>query len=159
LCQPGISHFSDLYQSLKFRDGAAKINTMVITFDTEHKKQILDITDQVNFHLAQEKFRSGLCHVFVKHTTAAITTADLDEGGTDQDYLDAFEAMMPKLNYRHPHNPAHVTDHILSSIIGPGITLPVEDGQLNLGTWQRVVLIELDGPREREFVITLISSK
>lgn len=128
---------------------------MVITFDTQDKKQLLDITDQVNWFLAQENFRQGLCYLFVKHTTAALTTADLDAGGTDQDYLDAFAALMPKLKYRHPHNPPHVVDHILASMIGPAVTLPVSDGQLDLGTWQRVVLIELDGPREREVVVTL----
>lgn len=88
------------------------------------------------------------------HTTATLTTADLDPG-TDLDMLDAFDAMMPKLKYRHPHNPSHAPDHILSSIIGPSLTVPFKDGNLVLGTWQRIVLIELDGPRRRKLVITL----
>ncbi len=129
---------------------------MEIVIETTKKKQIVDITDTVNMYLEKEKFKNGLCHIFVKHTTAAITTADLDAGGTDQDYLDAFEAIMPKLNYRHPHNPVHVVDHILSSIIGPSAIIPVVDGELNLGQWQRVILVELDGPREREAMVTLI---
>jgi len=70
--------------------------------------------------------------------------------------LDAFEAMMPRLKYRHPHNPAHAPDHILSSIIGASVVIPVSNGNLNLGTWQRIVLIELDGPREREVVVSLV---
>lgn len=125
---------------------------------TQKKKQILDITDTVSQYLAKQNFSSGLCHLFIKHTTAAVTTADLDPGGTEQDYLDAFEALMPKLNYRHPHNPAHVTDHILSSIIGPDVIVPVKDGKLQLGQWQRIVLIELDGPREREIIMNIISN-
>lgn len=125
---------------------------------TQKQKQVVDITEDINRYLKGEKFSSGLCHVFIKHTTACLTTADLDAGGTDQDYLDAFEALMPKLNYRHPHNPEHVVDHILSSIIGPDVTLPVKGGGLDLGQWQRVVLIELDGPREREVVITTINN-
>jgi secondary thiamine-phosphate synthase enzyme len=131
---------------------------MEITIDTTKKKEIVDITDTVNMYLQKEKFGNGLCHIFVKHTTAAITTADLDAGGTDQDYLDAFEAIMPKLNYRHPHNPEHVVDHVLSSIIGSDVTIPVTDGELNLGQWQRVILVELDGPREREVIITTINN-
>ena len=71
--------------------------------------------------------------------------------------LDAFEAMIPKLRYRHPHNPAHVPDHILSSLIGASVTQPVESGQLVLGTWQRIILVELDGPREREIVLTFLA--
>jgi secondary thiamine-phosphate synthase enzyme len=93
----------------------------------------------------------------VLHTTAALTTADLDPG-TDLDMLDAFEAMMPKLRYRHPHNPEHVSDHILSSLIGTALTLPVESGSLVLGTWQRVVLVELDCPRQRELRVQFLKS-
>ncbi len=126
-----------------------------LTFKTKHRKQVLDITEDLNRYLAENKFNRGLCHIFILHTTAAVTTADLDPG-TDLDYLDAFAALMPKLGYRHPHNPAHVVDHILSSIIGPGLTIPVQSGQLVLGAWQRVVLIELDGPRHREIALTLI---
>ncbi len=85
---------------------------------TKRKKQVLDITDEVEDFLACQKASTGLCHVFIKHTTACITTADLDPG-TDLDMLDAFEVMMPKLNYRHPHNPAHAPDHILSSDYRP----------------------------------------
>src|SRR5258706_10594241 len=96
-----------------------------LTVATEHKKQIVDITGLVADALEEERADSGLCHVFALHTTAAITAADLDPG-TDLDMLDAFEAMVPQLKYRHPHNPAHVPDHIMSCIIGPGVLVPVE---------------------------------
>ena len=79
--------------------------------------------------------------------------------GTDLDLLDAFEAMIPKLRYRHPHNPEHVPDHILSALIGTSIVLPFQNGDLLLGQWQRVVLIELDGPRTREIAVTVIPHK
>ena len=93
--------------------------------------------------------------LFVKHTTAAITTADLDPG-TDLDMLDAFDVIIPQLTYRHPHNPAHVPDHILSSIIGPSVTIPIKEGKLDVGVWQLVILVELDGPRQREVVFHTI---
>lgn len=114
---------------------------------------MVDITDRLQKVLTPNK-ASGVCHLLVLHTTAALTTADLDPG-TDLDMLDAFDAIVPKLDYRHPHNPAHVPDHILSALIGTSTSLPFEDGQLLLGTWQRVVLIELDGPREREIVVSI----
>ena len=100
-----------------------------------------------------EKKQSGTCTVFVLHTTAALTSADLDPG-TDLDMLDAFEAMVPKLRYRHPHDPSHVGDHILSALIGTSVSLPVENGKLLLGTWQRVILLEFDGPRQRELAVS-----
>ena len=60
--------------------------------------------------------------------------------------------------YRHPHNPEHAPDHILSSLIGTTLTLPVEAGSLVLGTWQRVILVELDGPRQRELKLHFLKS-
>lgn len=70
--------------------------------------------------------------------------------------LDAFEGMIPKLQYRHPHDPSHVGDHIMSSIIGPDVAVPIENGELVLGTWQRIFLIEFTKPRTREIVIKFI---
>ena len=121
-----------------------------LTIKTGKKREVLDVTEEIESQLTG----SGLCHLLVLHTTAALTTADLDPG-TDLDMLDAFEAMIPKLRYRHPHNPAHVPDHILSALIGTSLSLPFERGKLILGTWQRVVLMELDGPRPRELALSI----
>jgi secondary thiamine-phosphate synthase enzyme len=126
-----------------------------IKVKTRKKREIVDITDNLEQVLQRgHSGKSGICHLSVLHTTAALTTADLDPG-TDLDMLDAFEHMVPKLHYRHPHDPGHVPDHILSAMIGTSIGLPVEGGKILLGTWQRVVLVELDGPREREIVLAV----
>ena len=122
---------------------------MELTIQTTQTRQVIDITDQVQQHVTPEA-RAVL--VYVAHTTCGVTTADLDPG-TDQDLLDAVWEMIPKLNYRHPHNPAHVPAHLASSVIGPSVTVPVKDGQLVLGTWQRVILIDLDGPKSRQIVV------
>jgi secondary thiamine-phosphate synthase enzyme len=87
-------------------------------------------------------------NVFIAHTTAAITTADLDPG-TDKDLLDFLKSLIPNLKWRHPHDPSHAPDHLLSSVIGPSVSVPVSHGKLNLGSWQRIILVELDGPRQR----------
>jgi secondary thiamine-phosphate synthase enzyme len=127
-----------------------------LSVKTAKKRSIVDITDHLNGVLkAAFPDADGVCHLSVLHTTAALTTADLDPG-TDLDMLDAFEAMVPKLRYRHPHDPAHVPDHILSALIGTSVSLPVQRGELVLGTWQRVVLVELDGPRQREAVLSFM---
>jgi secondary thiamine-phosphate synthase enzyme len=129
---------------------------------TKKKREAVDITDKVREVVGKSK-GSGVCNVFVVHTTAALATADLDPGGTDQDYLDAFANLVPKfapsgvegIAYRHPHDPSHMPDHILSSLIGTSLDLPYEKGKLVLGTWQRVVLFELDGPRERRVIVSV----
>ena len=124
---------------------------------TKRKRQVIDITDLCQEKLSDLKNRSGVCHLFVLHTTAALTIADLDPG-TDLDLLDALDALIPKLKYRHPHDPGHVSDHILSSLIGASLTVPVDDGNIILGTWQRIILFEFDGPRKRQIVISFIPS-
>jgi secondary thiamine-phosphate synthase enzyme len=125
-----------------------------LTISSSEKKQIVDITQKINSILQKESFKNGFVILFLTHTTAALTTADLDPG-TDLDMLDAFEEMIPKLRYRHPHDPSHVGDHIMSSIIGPSVIVPVKNSKLVLGTWQRVVLVEFNGPRERTILVNI----
>jgi secondary thiamine-phosphate synthase enzyme len=127
----------------------------VVNVNSKRKREIVDITELCRKQLSKQKAGTGVCHLFVLHTTAALTIADLDPG-TDLDLLDAFDALVPKLKYRHPHNPAHVGDHILSSLIGTSVCFPVNDGEPMLGTWQRIILVELDGPRQRELVMTFV---
>ena len=125
---------------------------------THKKREIVDITQKLEAILWKNYAdKTGICQLNLLHTTAALTTADLDPG-TDLDMLDAFDIMVPNLDYRHEHNPEHVPDHILSAMIGTSLGLAVESGLLLLGTWQRVVLVELDGPREREMVVGLIET-
>ena len=128
---------------------------MIIEIQTNLKKEVIDITDKINALIKKENFKDGLINLFLMHTTAALTTADLDPG-TDLDMLDAFSKLIPKLNYRHPHNPDHVPDHILSSLIGTSLTLPILNNEVLLGTWQRIILIEFDGPRLRKINIRFI---
>ncbi len=126
-----------------------------ISVHTSQKRQVIDITNNINVFLKEQKSKSGVVNIFVLHTTAAISTADLDPGGTDLDYLNAFDKLVPKLQFNHPHDPSHMPDHILSTLIGTSLNIPFENGELILGTWQRVILIELDGPRTRKVVISL----
>lgn len=124
--------------------------SQIIVIDSTKSQEIIDITTTIENELPKD---TNLCHLFLKHTSAALTTADLDPG-TDLDMLDAFYEMIPKLNYRHPHNPAHVRDHILSVLIGTSLTLPVKEGKFILGEWQRLILVEFNGPRQREIILT-----
>ena len=126
-----------------------------LTIHTRKKDEIKDITETVEEYVQQAKNDSGLCMLFVAHTTCAITTADLDPG-TDLDFLDALRAILPDLNYRHPHDPEHAPDHILSSLIGPSLVIPYTNRRLLLGIWQRIVLVELDGPRQRTVQISCL---
>jgi secondary thiamine-phosphate synthase enzyme len=125
---------------------------------TERLKQVVDLTDRLNAILSDNIMAEGLCCVFVTHTTACVTTGEVGEG-TEQDLLDIVEQMIPTIDFRHGHDPSHAWSHMASSILGPSLTIPVLDGALVLGTWQSVLLIELDGPRERDVHVTLIRSE
>jgi secondary thiamine-phosphate synthase enzyme len=114
--------------------------------------EVVDITDMV----AKEVSGDGMVQLFVAHTTCALTTADLDPGMAE-DMTEAFWQMIPKLGYQSHHDPEHAPAHILASLIGPSVSVPVKDGKLQLGTWQRIVLVEFDGPKERRLILDLIS--
>ena len=129
--------------------------TTSITIKTRRPKQVIDITGEVERWLAGVEIEDGLCNLFVEHTTAALTTGEAIEG-TDEDLMETLERMIPKVNFRHGHDPSHAPDHMISSIVGAGLTIPLRNGRLRLGTWQRVLLVECNGPREREIVITAL---
>lgn len=123
---------------------------MQLKIATQHQRQVVDITDQVQKLVSAE---ASAVSIFVAHTTCAITTADLDPGA-GEDLAAAVWEMIPKLDYSRHHDPSHMPAHIASSIIGPSVTVPAGNGRLVLGSWQRIVLVELDGPRERTVIVT-----
>jgi secondary thiamine-phosphate synthase enzyme len=125
---------------------------------TQQTKQVVDLTDTLNGVIQQRKLSNGLCSLFLTHTTAALTTGEVGEG-TDDDLLDVVEKMIPRITFRHAHDPSHAWSHMAASILGPSLQIPIAAGQLVLGTWQSVLLIELDGPRERELQVTLLRLK
>ena len=129
----------------------------VLHISTTAKKQVVDVTDRIEAVIRNAKMQDGLCSLFITHTTAALTTGEIGEG-TEQDFLQVVEQMIPNIHFRHAHNPSHAWSHMASSILGPALTIPVLAGRLVLGTWQSVMLVELDGPRDRDVHVTLVPS-
>lgn len=129
----------------------------VLRVSTTDRKQVVDLTDQVEALIRRVKMQQGLCSLFVTHTTAALTTGEIGEG-TEDDFLQVVEQMIPRVHFRHAHDPSHAWSHMASSILGPSLTIPISAGKLVLGTWQSVMLVELDGPRERNVHVTLVPS-
>ena len=129
----------------------------VLRISTIQLKQVVDLTDRVETLIRKARMQEGLCSLFITHTTAALTTGEIGEG-TEQDFLQFVEEMIPKIQFRHAHDPSHAWSHMASSILGPSLAVPVSAGKLVLGTWQSVLLVELDGPRERDVYVTLVPS-
>lgn len=123
------------------------MNTDVLEIDTS-RRRLVDLTDDVRRFCATQK--DGLCNVFVPHATAGVAIIETG-AGSDDDLLDTLERLLPRDDrYRHSHgSPGHGADHVLPAIVSPSVTLPVQGGAPLLGTWQSVVLVDLnrDNPR------------
>ena len=128
-----------------------------VAIQTSSDKQVVDITARIENYLGQTGVVEGLCNIFVTHTTAAITTGEAIEG-TDEDLMETLERIIPQIRFRHAHDPSHAPEHMISSIVGASLSVPVRDGKLALGTWQRVLLVECNGPRTRNVVVTVVSA-
>jgi secondary thiamine-phosphate synthase enzyme len=128
---------------------------MIITIPTQARRQVIDLTKALT---EQARGKDGQMFLFVLHSSAAITTANLDPG-TDLDLLDALAGMTPQLQWRHQHNPGHAPDHLLASIVGPSLVVPVSQGNIRLGQWQHIVLIDFDGPRECAIEVNFIENR
>jgi secondary thiamine-phosphate synthase enzyme len=127
----------------------------VLRVSTGSLKEVVDLTDRIQSLIRRANMREGICTLFIAHTTAALTTGEIGEG-TEQDLLEIVERIIPSIRFRHAHDPSHAWAHMAASLLGPSLTIPVSDGHLTLGTWQSVMLVELDGPRERTVSVTLL---
>lgn len=128
-----------------------------LTVRTRRPQQVVDLTDRLEELVRQAGLEHGVCHAFVTHTTACLTTGEVGEG-TDADLLEVVREFVPGIEFRHAHDPSHAWSHMAASIVGASLSVPVRGGRLSLGTWQSVLLLELDGPRERTVEVTLLES-
>jgi secondary thiamine-phosphate synthase enzyme len=131
------------------------VPSSTLTISSRRDKQVLDITGQVQEYVAKSGVTGGLCNLFVTHTTAALTTGESIEG-TDEDLMEVLERIIPGIKFRHEHDPSHAPDHMISSIVGASVTVPISQGKLHLGTWQSILLVECNGPRKRTVVVTIL---
>lgn len=126
---------------------------------TTAHRQVVDLTAEAE-HFASEAGGDGLLNVFVPHATAGLALMETGSG-SEADLVDALSRLLPRDGrYRHRHgSPGHGADHLLPVLVSPSVSIPLRDGKLRLGTWQSIVLIDLnqDNP-ERTVLLTLVRS-
>lgn len=123
---------------------------------TDSRVSFKDITADVNRLIKNTGVESGICHIFVPHTTAAVTVNERADPSVMRDVSAALSKLIPfDDDYRHLEG--NSAAHIKSSVIGVSEILPVERGKLVLGTWQAVFFCEFDGPRRRDVLLRVIS--
>ncbi len=120
---------------------------------TRAANEFQDITPEVEHAVTRSGVQEGVCHLFVPHTTAALTLNENWDPDVRSDLLRAVLALIPDLPYRHSegNSPAH----LMSTLVGASETLLVRGGRPVLGSWQGVYLVEFDGPRRRRVLIEI----
>lgn len=128
------------------------MHTTELRYDTDGRR-VVDLTTDVEAFCRESGVSDGLLNVFAPHATAGVALIETG-AGSDQDLVDTLERLVPRNDelYRHRHgSPGHGADHVLPAIVAPSVTIPVVDSRLALGTWQSIVLVDLnvDNPRRQ----------
>jgi secondary thiamine-phosphate synthase enzyme len=122
------------------------------TIRTTRAREIVDITGEVSARARGAK--EGICLVYVPHATAGLIINEW-EPNIAADYAEFFERLVPKAGWRHNSIDDNAEAHLKSGLVGPSVSVPVADGRLVLGTWQRILLCDFDGPRDRRVVVVV----
>jgi secondary thiamine-phosphate synthase enzyme len=104
--------------------------------------------------VAAAEVAEGMCHVFIPHTTAAVLINENADPDVGDDILAALAAMLPGLPWKHAEGNSDA--HVMATLVGASVLVPIVEGELALGRWQGVYLLELDGPRKREVWVTCL---
>jgi len=135
------------------------VETYSIEVETEGFADVIDITSEVQDAVSKYEIQTGLVCVFVAGSTGAVTTIEY-EPGLVQDLKEAFERVASeRAEYRHNlrWGDGNGFSHVRAAFLGPSLTVPVEDGKLQLGTWQQIVFMDFDNrPRSRRLSVTVM---
>ena len=131
----------------------------VLSIRTEAEGDIVDLTKELNDAVRASKMVDGLACVFVSHSTAALFTIE-NEDGLQKDMKEALQRLFPKeMDYDHHRRwgDGNGHSHVRSAFLGTSLTVPFHEGVPDLGTWQQVVLMELDNHgRDRKVILQII---
>lgn len=128
---------------------------MILTVKSNSRTELIDITSRVQDMVGSAGIGSGLCLLYVPHTTAAVTVNESADPSVKDDILMILNKIVPwEAGYGHleGNSPAHVK----ATIVGPSELIPIENDRLVLGTWQGIFFCEFDGPRTRKINVKII---
>jgi secondary thiamine-phosphate synthase enzyme len=122
----------------------------ILLVKTNKKEELIDITSKVNEVI---KFSEGVCNIFVKHATAALIINENYDINICKDFLNFLNEIIPKGKWLHDKIDDNGAAHLKASLLGCSVSIPIKNRRLDLGKWQSLMLVELDGPREREIIV------
>ncbi|MCS7103359.1 MAG: secondary thiamine-phosphate synthase enzyme YjbQ [Candidatus Korarchaeum sp.] len=129
--------------------------TEVLTVRSKSSMEILDITSLVEAVVSRSGIKEGICLVHLPHATAALVTNE-NEVGLIRDLLRKLKEEFMKEGWEHDRVDDNAHAHLASAFIGASRAFPVASGRLMRGTWQNILLVEMDGPRERKVIVTIV---
>ncbi len=127
-----------------------------LSINTRARVEFQNITGLVQDAVSSSGIKSGICYVFVPHTTAAITINEQADPDVVEDIIAYLDALVPQHSKYH-HTEGNSPAHIKASLLGSSETLMVENGRVVLGTWQGVFFCEFDGPRNRSVIVKVVA--
>jgi len=122
---------------------------------TDRRTQLVDVTPQVQKAVAASGVESGICYLYVPHTTAAITINECADPDVARDVEGALDRLIPKTGpYRHSEG--NSDSHVKAVLVGASQIIFVQGGKLVLGRWQGIFFCEFDGPRDRRLDVRIV---
>ena len=131
------------------------INMKQVHLETKKRSELLDITQQIKIMIPKD-LDTGLCVIFVPHTTAGITINEGADPNVQDDIIVQLDQLVPWHQPFFRHSEGNSAAHIKASLMGSSVSILIENGQLKLGTWQRVFFTEFDGPRQRKICVLFL---
>jgi len=136
------------------------VKTKRIKFKTKGNCDVVNITNEVSQAIAQSDIADGIATVFNVGSTAGVTTTEYEPGLVNYDIAAAFEKIAPeKARYEHEEtwHDDNGHSHVRASLLGPSLSVPIVDGQMTLGTWQQIILVDFDTrPRTRTIICQIV---
>ncbi len=127
-----------------------------IEVKTRESTELIDITEKVKEVVKSAGVDSGICVIFTRHTTSGIIINE-NESGLKQDIVAILNELVPKgTGYRHDRIDNNAHSHLRAVLLGTSVTIPIDRGELVLGTWQSIFFVECDGPRQREVFVKVV---
>ncbi len=128
----------------------------MIEIRTSKRIEIVDITDDVRRIVEGSDVEEGIAVVYTRHTTTAIIINE-NEHGLKEDVISILEKLIPShAGYMHDRVDDNADSHLRAIFLGNSVVIPITNGKLDLGTWQRILFIELDGPRTRKVIVKVV---
>ena len=129
-----------------------------IIIDTTKRQEMLDITNKIQDFVTSSNIKNGLAHVYSQHTTSSIIVQENEDKHICNDIFDSLNELVPQGKWHHDRLDGNCDAHIKSALMSSEKTIPIKDSKLNLGKYQAIQFVELDGPRKDRKIIISISS-